>query len=84
MPRLEKALTTMLDSMLSGMVLGQSAIQIERGSLALAASKVTGRTLATTAVTASSVNLLLDSIDQDGAESDPDSAVEIKVGTPLS
>ena len=81
MPKLTKAMDTMLDTLTSGMVLGQPQLQVKRDGVALAASKMTGRSLSNSTVSANSaVDLQLDSVQEDGAESDANAEVEVKVG----
>ena len=83
-PKLQNALNTMLDSMLTEQVLGQPQKQIKRGAVALATTKLTGRSLSRATITASSVDLQMDTVDEDGSESDPDATVEVKVRTLLT
>lgn len=82
-PKLQNALNTMLDSMLTEQVLGQPQNQIKRGAVALVTTKLTGRSLSSATITASSVDLQMDTVDEDGSESDPDATVEVKVRTRL-
>ena len=77
MPKLTKAVDTMLDTLISGVVLGQPPVQVRRDGLALAVSKMTGRSLANSTVSANSaLDLQLDP--EDGAGNDAE--VEVKVG----
>ena len=77
MPKLTKAVDTMLDTLISGVVLGQPPVQLRRDGLALAVSKMTGRSLASSTVSANSaLDLQLDP--EDGAGNDAE--VEVKVG----
>ena len=81
MPKLENALNTMLDSMMSGLVLGQPLLQIKRGGMALSAVRITGRSLTKATITASTFDLQMDPVDEDGGDSDPVVAMEVKVRT---
>ena len=77
MPKLTKAVDTMLDTLISGVVLGQPPVQVRRDGLALAVSRMTGRSLAKSTVSANSaLDLQLDP--EDGAGNDAE--VEVKVG----
>ena len=80
MPKLTKAVDTMLDTLISGVVLGQPPVQVRRDGLALAVSRMTGRSLANSTVSAGTVDLLMDSVDENGTESDSDLTVDVKVG----
>ena len=75
MPRLSQAVATLLDTLLSGVVAGQPPVRVRRDGLALAVSRLSGRSLANATVSASgAVDLQLDSVGADDAQ------VEVKVG----
>lgn len=74
MPKLTEAMDTMLDTLISGVVLGQPQVQIKRDGIVLAVNKMTGRSLGNSTVSAGTVDLKLVSDDED-----VDSPVDIKV-----
>ena len=74
MPKLTEAMDTMLDTLISGVVLGQPQVQIKRDGIVLAVNKMTGRSLGNSIVSAGTVDLKLVSDDED-----VDSPVDIKV-----
>ncbi|KAK7507709.1 hypothetical protein BaRGS_00000674, partial [Batillaria attramentaria] len=78
MPKLEKTLDTMFDSLLTTAVLGQPTVTVDRGNIGLAAAKLTGRSLAAKHFIARNFDLSLDTVDEDGEESDEDATVEVK------
>ena len=75
MPKLTQAVDTMLDTLLSGMVLGQPQVQVKRDGIALAVNKMTGRGLRKATVSAGTLDLQLVPDDDDNA----DAPMEVKV-----
>ena len=78
MSKLTKAMDTMLDTLLSGMVLGQPRQQVERDGIALVVNKMTGRSLDRSTVSAGTLELQLKAVNE--VDEDADVPVEIKVG----
>ena len=80
MPNVSLALNTMLDSLLSDLVMGQPAKHVQREGLALAATKLTGGSLRNTTVVAGTMRLLMDTTRENGVDTDPHALVDVRVG----
>ena len=80
MLNMSRALETMLDTLLSDMVLGQPAKHLQRDGLALATTKMTGRSLPNATLVAGSMHLKMDTVHENSTDTDPDLQVDVKVG----
>ena len=79
MPNMSRALDTMLDTLLSDMVLGQPIKRVQRGGLDLIATKMTGRSLANFTLEAGTMRLKMDTVRENGVDTDQDLPVDVKV-----
>ena len=80
MPNVSLAVNTMLDSLLSDMVMGQPAKHVQRGDLVLTATKLTAGSLRNTALVAGTMRLLIDTTRVNSVDTDPHALVEVRVG----